>query len=587
MRRFRRGPTPVWYDVRPVFTGDVNVSWRNNGALAKPGYSHQWSFEMFPIIILLVAMAIVIGSVLLLRLHAFLSLLLGAMFVAILTSPQTLRDTELRTAAFQVRSLSENGEVYLKPPKGQSVLAGTATVFRMESDSSQLSRVGEISLTPAASDGQQKVSVNNNVDLRTGDLIVRDVQKAENQSKRNFATRISDGFGSTCAKIGILIALASIVGTCLLESGAADRIVSSIRNGLGEKNTPAAFTISGFIVGIPVFFDTVFYLLLPLAKAMRRKTGGNYLLYVLSVVIGATMAHSLVPPTPGPLFVANELNVDIGRMMLAGTVVGLLAATCGFVYALIANRWWTIDLPEESDSKVSDRRERKAPPLFLALLPIVLPVLLLGARTILSTMTTSPAIERVAVQLSVVDSTVAIGISACIGLFMLVAYAPTKRASREYIQVALQDAGSIILITSIGGAFGHVLRQSGIAFAIQHQFPMVQSGNALLCAAFGITAIVRVAQGSATVAMITSIGIIGPLAASVDLPFDPVYLALAIGCGSKPMPWMNDSGFWVVGRMSGMTERQTLSTFSVCLTIMGFAGFLVVLLGARVVPLLQ
>jgi GntP family gluconate:H+ symporter len=185
----------------------------------------------------------------------------------------------------------------------------------------------------------------------------------------------------------------------------------------------------------------------------------------------------------------------------------------------------------------------------------------------------------------VIDGTTAIGISAIIGLLMLVAYSPTQKSTREHIHVALQDAGSIVLITSIGGAFGHVLRQSGIAYAIQQQFPLVQSGTALLCAAFGITAIVRVAQGSATVAMITSIGIVGPLAASFELPFDPVYLALAIGCGSKPMPWMNDSGFWVVGRMSGMTERQTLSTFSVCLTIMGFAGFAIVLLAARVLPL--
>ena len=539
---------------------------------------------MYPILILLLAMVIVVGSVILFRLHAFLALLLGAIVVAVSTHPDSIRETELRAKAYTVRSFdSTTGHIMLKPPKGESNSSGSAVLYQMDESSGNLASTVKLELGPPLESGEQAIG-EKTVSIRTGDLVVRDPGRADNLANLSFAKRIMNGFGATCAAIGILIALASIVGTCLLESGAADRIVTSIRRAFGERRTPAAFTLSGFIVGIPVFFDTVFYLLLPLAKAMQKRTGKNYLLYVLSVVIGATMAHSLVPPTPGPLFVAEELGVDLGRMMLGGTIVGLIAAACGFAYALAANKWWTIALPADNGEPTEGGdSDRILPPLWLSLLPILLPVALLGARTILEA---NKVEGPIAAGFGKIDSTMAIGIAAVIGLGMLVKYSNSQLAIRDQIQNAIQDAGSIVLITSIGGAFGQVLRQSGIAFAIQEQFPITQSGTALLCIAFAITAIVRVAQGSATVSMITSIGIVSPLAASMQMPYDPVYLALAIGCGSKPMPWMNDSGFWVVGRMSGMSERETLSTFSVCLTIMGFAGFATVLLASRVLPLM-
>ena len=141
--------------------------------------------------------------------------------------------------------------------------------------------------------------------------------------------KIASTFGNTASKIGILIAMASIIGTCLLRSGAADRLLRSALNLFGEKNAPAAFLSSGFTLGIPVFFDTVFYLLVPLSKALSLRSGKNYLFYLTATVAGAAMAHSLVPPTPGPLFVAGELGVDLGVMILAGLVVGLFTISGG------------------------------------------------------------------------------------------------------------------------------------------------------------------------------------------------------------------------------------------------------------------
>jgi GntP family gluconate:H+ symporter len=153
------------------------------------------------------------------------------------------------------------------------------------------------------------------------------------------------------------------------------------------------------------------------------------------------------------------------------------------------------------------------------------------------------------------------------------------------VQEAILNAGTIVLITAAGGAFGAVLRQSGIADAIQQRFPIGSGELSLLLAAFLITAVVRVAQGSATVAMITAVGIVAPLVQTIELPYHPVYVALAIGCGSKPIPWMNDSGFWVVTRMSGMTEAESLRTYTVMLTLMGLVGLAATLAGAVLVPL--
>ncbi|MBT7923991.1 MAG: GntP family permease, partial [Opitutae bacterium] len=159
------------------------------------------------------------------------------------------------------------------------------------------------------------------------------IEVAGKLADQSVGKRIAEGFGRTCAKVGLIIAMAAIIGTCLLESGAADRIVRSALKLCGEKRAPYALSGSSFILGIPVFFDTVFYLMIPLAKALASRTGKNYLLYVLAIIAGGSMTHSLVPPTPGPLLVAGELGVDLGEMIIGGLTVGIFGMMGGFVYA--------------------------------------------------------------------------------------------------------------------------------------------------------------------------------------------------------------------------------------------------------------
>jgi len=299
-------------------------------------------------------------------------------------------------------------------------------------------------------------------------------------------------------------------------------------------------------LGVPVFFDTVFYLMIPLGKAMRMRTGRNYLLYVLSIVAGATMAHSLVPPTPGPLLVASELGVDIGMMILVGGFVGLFTVGFGYVYAILVSRIWDLPLRDSADLSLADlehisqRDESELPPTWAALVPIVLPVLLIGGNTILKRLPVELPSQLMHIAATLGDKNIALVISAVFAMAMLVkTQGKTMKELADAVQPALASGGVIILITAAGGAFGQVLQQTNVG-GLMSSLPTV-SPAMIIVFAFLITAAIRTAQGSATVAMITAVGILAGLAP--DLPFHPVYLAVAIGCGSKPIGWMNDSGF--------------------------------------------
>jgi GntP family gluconate:H+ symporter len=220
--------------------------------------------------------------------------------------------------------------------------------------------------------------------------------------------------------------------------------------------------------------------------------------------------------------------------------------------------------------------------MFLSLLPILLPVALIAGAAVIDFI---PAHAEVIRQIKFWgDKNIALALSAALALGMVIRYRKgSLKELSEFCNRALGSAGVIILITCAGGAFGAVLQQTGIATDLTNMVPA--SKHALLPLAFLLTATIRIAQGSATVAMITAVGIVAPLALAGDLGYSPLYLALAIGCGSKPIPWMNDSGFWIIGRMSGFTEIQTLKTASAMMSLMGVVGLIVTMIGAWILPL--
>jgi GntP family gluconate:H+ symporter len=553
---------------------------------------------MNPIWLLVIGMVVVVGGVLVLRLHAFLALVLGTLVVAMLTPTQAVYRHALRGAMMPAAAADpgSQGNTFTIDTGnktlvvGQPLLLGTPHIddFGYANLRVIAARKGH-----ATAELLEAGTLGLKSDLRTGAFAVEPHQEATARKSAgvSLGDRLAEGFGKTALAIGILIALASIVGEALLVSGGAERIVDSSRRAFGDSRIALAFLVSGFVLGIPVFFDTVFYLLIPLGKVMRIRSGRDYTLYVLCIVAGATMTHSLVPPTPGPLFVAQSLNVKLSTMILVGLVVAIFTAIAGYAYASWINRRVDVPLresaglsPAEVDA-VLNRDPRSLPSLWLALLPIFLPVALISAAAFAPSPSGGAYATAYAFLQQLGDKNLSMAIAATIALLMAARRRDEngKSLAGKSVGEALASAGVIILITSAGGAFGAVLQQTDIAAAIKEGLPV--SKLALLPLVFLVTLTIRMAQGSATVAMVTAAGIAAPLAAAGGLGYHPVYLALAIGAGSKPGMWMNDSGFWIIGKMSGFTEGETLRTATVMMSIMGFVGLAVLMLGAWLVPM--
>ena len=421
------------------------------------------------------------------------------------------------------------------------------------------------------------------------------VEQANKLAEKNIGTRLAEGFGRTSTKIGILIAMAAIIGTCLMESGGALRIVRSFLSLLGEKRAPEALAGSSFLLGIPVFFDTLFYLMIPLARALAAQTRKNYVLYVMAIVAGGAMTHSLVPPTPGPLVVAGELGVDLGRMIVGGILVGLVGMTGAFAYARWYNRNHPIELKDTSDQKenkflrLAETPDEQLPGLFASLSPILIPVLLIAGKSIVLQFfpTGGDGVNGMIWESLMIlgDKNLALTLGALLALRQLLkSKLQEKPELAESVKSSLQSAGVIILITGMGGAFGGILQQTSLGLEVSAFVSSQNFGSlAILVVAYFTTSVIRIAQGSATVAMVTSIGIVGGLVEQ-GIGIHPVYLALAIGCGAKPIPWMNDSGFWVVGKLSGFSEAETFKTFSIVIALQGVFGGIAVLTLAYFLP---
>lgn len=515
-----------------------------------------------------------------------------------------------------------------------------------------------------------------------GDL----VEKADHFS--SVIGTVGEGFGVTAGKVGLVIALAAIIGMCLMESGAADRIVQAFIGLFGEKRAGWALMASGFFLSIPVFFDTVFFLLVPLARSLAKKTGKNYLLYVLAIGGGGAITHSIVPPTPGPLLVGEFLNLDLGILIAAGLAGGILPAIVSLYFAKIVNAKFPIALEAnpEADAAIENSEDKKLPSLFASMLPVILPAILLASASVIDLVEETRLRSDIATELMTANpnetidaqtvkekfeaekdnperkrlyhaiigflgnKVVALAIGALLAaivmlkltgvslwllgiilistgihfsiskfnlipvsevqifgatfgshliastvIFILGIIAATilinAAAGKKLVNFGklcsgpLETAGVIILITSAGGAFGTMIQGTGIADTIKE---LAQQYNInMIILAWGVTAFVRIAQGSATVSMITGAGLMAAILSQEDfvLPYNELYIFLAIGFGSITCSWMNDSGFWIVGRLSGFTEKQTLSTWTPMLTLIAFVGLGQTYLMAKFLPL--
>ncbi|MBI1313178.1 gluconate permease [bacterium] len=412
-------------------------------------------------------------------------------------------------------------------------------------------------------------------------------------------SRVADAFGGACGSIGIVIALAAVIGTCMMDSGAADRVVRAFVNLLGEERSPWALMGSGYVLAVPVFFDTVFYLLVPLARSFYKRTGKAYLKCILAITAGGAITHTLVPPTPGPLTMAATLGIDLGKMILVGALVALPAAVVGIWIAGLFDRLYNIEMREVAGHEEPEPlTDDQLPGLFESLLPVVLPVIMIACHTAAKSLAdmASGSLAETAEGLShytAVFGNPNFALLVSSGLALMTYFRqrkPTKEAVAKVVETSLMSGGVIILITAGGSAFGAMLKAAHVGDAIaalaEKTFGAGSvEGMLMLFLGFGIACVLKVAQGSSTAAMIITSGMMVGMIDGVDLPFDVVYLATAIGAGSLVGSWMNDSGFWIFAKMGGLTEREALSTWTPLLVVLGLVSMATTLLLAVVMPL--
>ena len=398
---------------------------------------------------------------------------------------------------------------------------------------------------------------------------------------------VAGAFGRVCGGIGIVIALAALIGQCLMESGAADKIVRVFVRGLGDKNASLSLLSSGYVLSVPVFFDTVFYLLVPLARAMRVRTGKNYLLFLMAISAGGAVTHSMVPPTPGPLAMADTLGVDLGVMILVGAMIGLPMSLVGWAFAKMRDNQMDIPLREtpglslEELETLAAKDEDKLPGFWLAMSPIILPVLMITANTLAGALDAAPEIQQFTSFLG--NPNFALLVSTGLAVHILMKQKGVSLAGLQgTVETAFASGGLIILITAGGGSFGGMLQKAGVGGVIGEMSK--DFGVPMLLLAFLLGSLLKVAQGSGTVSMITVSSIMAPLVTE-GIPFNPVYIACAIGSGSLVGSWMNDSGFWIYTKMSGLTESESLRTWTPLLAVMGVAGYVFTQLAAILMPL--
>jgi GntP family gluconate:H+ symporter len=410
-------------------------------------------------------------------------------------------------------------------------------------------------------------------------------------------------FGATAGKIGLVIALASIIGVCLMESGAADKIVRRFMSVLGERRAAVALLASGFFLSIPVFFDTVFFLLIPLARALALRTGRNYMLYVMAICGGGVITHSLVAPTPGPLIVAEIMKQDLGLSMVAGLLAGLPAAVGVYFVVRFLNARVNVPLRDTPGASLADLRDivnrpdAELPSFLVSVLPVVLPVLLIALASFLGMAPRSfpslieglggpePFTRLFRCIEFLGNKNVALLIGTLIAMAVLVRQ---RRLTFTRLGVMmgppLETAAIIVLITSAGGAFGAMIKHAGVGEAIRALAS--GSGFNLILLAWLVTAVIRIAQGSATVAMITTAGMMASIIGDgTALGYHPLYIFLAIGFGSMTLSWMNDSGFWVVGKLSGFSEQETLKTWTTLVTALAVMGLIELMIASSLLPL--
>ncbi|WP_241005457.1 GntP family permease [Nocardioides sp. zg-1228] len=388
-------------------------------------------------------------------------------------------------------------------------------------------------------------------------------------------------FGSTLGNVALLVGLGVMIGRILEVTGGAQVLADTLVSRFGEKRAPLALGVAALLFGMPIFFDAGLVVFLPIIFSVAKRFGGSVLMYALPAAGAFAAMHAIVPPHPGPVTAATEIDASIGLTLLVGVVVAVVAWIVG-VYVVTTAWLGKVDVPID-DSVLTGGREADTanPPGFAHVLGILLlPVLLIAANTIFTTLRTNGSIAEDGVLVDALIFTgqtpVALLISLLVATYTLAVRRYSRGETEHLLNESLGPICAIILITGAGGMFGGVLRYSGIGEALSDS--LADIGLPLIVSAFVIATTLRVAQGSATVALTTTAGLISAGVADADpSSLQLVALVLAIAAGATVLSHVNDSGFWLVGRFFGMDVRTTLRTWTVLETTLGVSIFVLAL----------
>ncbi len=379
---------------------------------------------------------------------------------------------------------------------------------------------------------------------------------------------LGQGFGKTLQSIGIVIACGAIIGTVLERNGGARAISGALLRLVGQGRSPLAMSITGMVVSIPVFCDSGFVILSTLNRAISRRTGISMAVLAVALSTGLYATHVFVPPTPGPLAAAAAVGADLGLVLMLGLVVAVPVTGVGLAWALLYARRFDIspaDLPPLEESA-----ETAEPPPWRALLPILLPIGLIALRSVAEYPTRPFGDGSFSAALGFLGQPV---IALLLGVFTaFAARAGTVAAERfEWVSAGLKNAGAIILITGAGGAFGNILRSTGIGETIGAAMVSWEIGLVL---PFLLALLLKTAQGSSTVAIITTAAMVAPLLDPLGLtaPAARALVVLAVGAGAMTVSHVNDSYFWVVAQFSGMDTVTALKCHTAATLLQGMVG---------------
>jgi GntP family gluconate:H+ symporter len=383
------------------------------------------------------------------------------------------------------------------------------------------------------------------------------------------------GVGATLGHIAIIVALGTMLGKMMAESGGADRIAQTIIGFFGEKRISWAMLAAGFLVGLPVFFEVGFVLLIPIAYNVARRTGTSLILVALPMVAGLSVVHGLVPPHPAAMLAVTAYNADIGRTVFYALLVGIpTAMVAGPLYAKFIAPWIKLDAENPIAAQfVEEDRNRPLPGFGITIGTILLPVVLMLVGSWADGLS-APGSRFNGILHLLGGADIALLIGAVVSFFTL---GKMQGFSREQVlkfsEQCLAPTAVITLLIGAGGGFGRVLQDSGTSQAIISL--ALRAHISLLLSAWLVAALVRVATGSATVAMTMAAGIVAPIA--VHSGVRPEFLTIATGAGSLFFSHFNDGGFWLVKEYFGMSVTQTLKSWSVCETIISVIGLLLVM----------